>query len=154
MRRFIESPFNKSKRIDAENDLSEFKTTMGNYMPIIISDVKIGNAYNGGSIETDYGETIYSNRTMYLKPKVTYQGINTGENIEIKVKLFCPNGKISEGNNSDFSYSDSFIVKSGTNSQAFSGWGNSTMGNWKSGKYRFEFWYKDICLKAKTFTIY
>ena len=38
-----------------------------NNIPLIITDIQIGNTYYNGNIETNYGSTIYSRNTMYLK---------------------------------------------------------------------------------------
>lgn len=140
-----------SRREKAENDFSKLKS----YIPVIITDVEIANTYSGGSIETDYGGTIYSSSSMYVKPKITYKGIRTGENITLNIRLYTPTG-MSQGPSSpsDYTWTESFYVYSGSNTKSFQGWGGASMGHWKSGTYRYEFWYGDVCLKAKTFTIY
>lgn len=124
-------------------------------MPIIITDIQVANTNNDGGIETDYGNTIYSNRTMYLKPKITYTGINTGKNIDLQVRLYTPSG-MSTGSSSPYgyTYSCSMYAYSGENTEKLTGWGNASPGNWKSGTYRFEIWHNDVCLRAKSFTIY
>lgn len=124
--------------------------------PIEITNVQIGNTYENGNIETNYGHAIYSYNTMYLTPQITYTSIDVEKNITLKVKLYRPNGELSRGTSSPtgFSYEKSLYIQDGTNTQTISGWGNSQKGNWESGNYRFEIWYKDVCLKAKTFTIY
>jgi len=145
----------QSKREKAENDFLELKSSFESYMPVIITDVEIANIYSNGSIETDYGETIYSSSSMYIKPKITYIGIKTDENITLNIKLYTPTG-MSRGSYSpsDCSYTESFNVYSGSNTKSFNGWGGNSKGHWPSGTYRYEFWYGNVCLKAKTFTIY
>lgn len=146
----------QSRRIRAENDLSELKSLYRNYMPIIITDVEIANVYGDGSVETGYGGNIYSSYSMYLKPKITYTGLKTGESISLDIKLYTPSG-LSRGSSSssNCSWSESVYVSSGNgNTKSFQGWGGSSYGHWSSGTYRYEFWYGNVCLKAKTFTIY
>lgn len=127
-----------------------------NTFPINITNIEIGNVYYDGSIETNYGSTIYSSSTMYLKPRITYTGINTGSSINLKIKWYTPNGTLSTGDSSPsgFSQQESLYVYSGSNTKTLRGWGNKTKGNWGKGTYRIEIWYENVCLKAKTFTIY
>ena len=127
-----------------------------NTFPINITNVEIGNTYYDGSIETDYGSKIYSSYTMYLMPRITYTGINTGSSINLKIKWYTPNGTMSTGDSSPsgFSQQESLYVYSGSNTKTLRGWGNKTKGNWGKGTYRIEIWYENVCLKAKTFTIY
>lgn len=145
----------QSRRESAENELTELKNSYSDYMPVIITDVEIANVYNDGSVETDYGGTIYSSYSMYVKPKITYKGIKTGESISLDIKLYTPSG-LSRGSSSpsDCSWTESFYVSSGSNTQSFQGWGGSSKGHWTSGTYRYEFWYGNVCLKAKSFTIH
>lgn len=127
-----------------------------NTFPINITNIEIGNTYYDGSIETNYGSTIYSSYTMYLKPRITYTGINTGSSINLKIKWYTPNGTMSTGDSSPsgFSQQESLYVYSGSNTKTLRGWGNKTKGHWGKGTYRIEIWYENVCLKAKTFTIY
>ena len=145
----------REERDEAQRKLSDLKDKVGSTMPIIITDVEIANTNSGGSIETDYGSTIYSSRTMYLKPRITYTGIKTSENIDLNVKFYTPSG-LSTGSSSPYgcSYSCSMYVYSGENTESLSGWGGASPGHWSSGTYRFEIWYGSVCLKAKSFTIY
>ena len=145
----------QSRRESAENELTELKNSYSDYMPVIITDVEIANVYNDGSVETDYGGTIYSSYSMYVKPKITYKGIKTGESISLDIKLYTPSG-LSRGSSSpsDCSWTESFYVSSGSNTQSFQGWGGASMGHWTKGIYRYEFWYGNVCLYAKTFVIY
>ena len=145
----------QSRRERAEDELTELKNSYSSYMPVIITDVEIANVYSDGSVETDYGGTIYSSYSMYVKPKITYKGIKTGESITLDIKLYTPSG-LSRGSSSpsDCSWTESFYVSSGNNTQSFQGWGGASKGHWTSGTYRYEFWYGNVCLKAKTFTIH
>lgn len=146
----------RERTASLESQLRELKSNYENYMPIIITDVDIANVYNDGRIETDYDNSIYSNRSMYLKPKITYTGVKTDEDVTINVRLYTPSGTFSRGSSSPSycSYSESFSVYSGSNSYYFQGWGGSSMGHWSSGTYRFEFWYGSVCLMSKSFTLY
>ena len=145
----------QSRRERAEDELAELKNSYSNYMPVLITDVEIANVYYDGSIETDYGGTIYSSYSMYVKPKITYKGIKTGESISLDIKLYTPSG-LSRGDSSpsNCSWTESFYVSSGSNTQSFQGWGGASKGHWTSGTYRYEFWYGSVCLMAKSFTIH
>lgn len=149
------STLNQEKE-SAEDALSTLKSQVGNAYPLIISEIEIANSYRGGDIETDYGNTIYSSNTMYLKPRIKYYGISSGTKT-LKIKWFKPDGSMSTGTSSPygFSQSDSHYIYSGAdNSITLSGWGNENKGHWRSGSYRIEIWYENTCLKSKSFTIY
>lgn len=143
------------ERDEAQQKMNDLKELVGSSMPIIITDVQIANTNSNDEIETDYGNTIYSSNTMYLKPKISYTGIRTGENIDLNVKLYTPSG-MSTGSSSPhgYSYSTSIYVYSGENTATLSGWGGALRGYWSSGTYRFEIWYNNVCLRARSFTIY
>lgn len=144
---------------DLRNEYDVLNATLSmyssRYSPIIITDVEIANVYSGGDIETSYGNTLYSYRTMYLKPRITYYG-SASENIELKVKVFNSYGTLYTGSSSPsgYSYKTEFNSSKGENTVALSGWGGSEKGHWSSGNYRFEFWYGDVCLYTKRFSIY
>ena len=145
----------KASRERAEDELNELKNSYSDYMPVIITDVEIANVYNDGSVETDYGGTIYSSYSMYVKPKITYRGIKTDESISLDIKLYTPSGlSRSSSSPSNCSWTESFYISSGSNTQSFQGWGGASMGHWTKGIYRYEFWYGNVCLYAKTFVIY
>lgn len=125
--------------------------------PIYITNIDIANSYYDGKIETDFGKTIYSSNTMYLIPKITYTGINHGSTINLKIKWYGPDGFLRTGNSSPngFTQQVSLYVYNGLNSVMLQGWGNKTKGlYWGKGMYRIEVWYENVCLRAKTFTIY
>lgn len=134
---------------------SSFDRYLSRYSPIIIEDIEVGNESGDGTMETDYGRSIYSYSSMYLKPRIRYVGYKS-ESITLKVKLFNAYGNLSTGNSSPrgYSYSTDKYVYEGENTMSLSGWGNSSRGNWPSGKYRYEIWYGDVCLATKSFTIY
>lgn len=153
--RLAESVRQKEQRIDELE--SSIKDIAGRY-PLIINRIEIGNTDYDGNIITDYGNTIYSSQTMYLKPRIFGIGLASGD-INLKVRIVNPENRIStsSGPSSDFSvfsYTYSYYVMKGDDSGTLSGWGGSDRGHWKSGSYRIEIWYEDVCLKAKTFRIY
>lgn len=126
-----------------------------NNIPLIITDIQIGNTYYNGNLETNYGSTIYSRNTMYLTPRIKYMGLVSG-NKTLKVKWYNPSGTLSTGTSSTngYSQSDSYYVSKGQNTLTLRGWGNETKGHWRSGTYKIEIWYENKCLSSKSFTIY
>ena len=146
----------KNERDRANVELSEFKSLVSDTYPIIITNIEVANVYKDGTIETNYGGTIYDYCSMYLKPKITYTGLTEG-NKEFKIKLYTPSGSVSVGSESysGFTYSETVYVSSGeSNTYELKGWGNESRGNWQSGSYRFEIWYGNTCLKSKQFRVY
>lgn len=124
--------------------------------PLTITKVEFCNLYKGGSIETNYGEKIYSSRSMYIGPRITYDGNRSGE-ITLYVKIFNPDGTLSTGTSSPswYSYSRKISVVERTNvNQELSSWGNDTKGWWKAGTYRYEIWTDSKCIWSGTFFVY
>lgn len=145
---------NKSK--EKENELKEFKGSVSSYIPLLITNIEIANVNQYGYIETHYGGIIYSSKSMYLKPRITYIGIKEGIRITLHIKLYDTSGKVNHGKNapSGYSFLDNLTVLSGSgNTFELKGFGD-TQKHWQSGTYRYEIWYGDICLKAKTFIVY
>lgn len=146
------------KLSEANEELSETKSIISDIAetyPLIITDIKIGNIYKGGDIQTDYGKRIYDYNTMYLRPKISYIGLVSGTKT-LKVKWYTPSGYLSRGDSSPygFSQSDDEYISKGNNTLTLSGWGNDSKGSWSSGAYRIEIWYGNTCLKTQTFEIY
>lgn len=139
---------------DEISELKQFKDIVSSVYPIIITDIEIGNTYSDGSIETEFGNTLYDYNTMYLKPKIYYTGLASGSQY-LKIKWIRPSGDLSVGSSSPYGYSQasSYYLSEGRNEVILGGWGGPNRGHWPSGTYRIEIWYNDICLKAKTFVI-
>lgn len=144
-----------SERDAAKRELSDFKDNVGRTIPFIITDIEMANRFKGGTIETGFGSTIYSSRSMFLAPRIKYVGFTSGSKT-IYVKIYDSYGRLRTGSSSPsgYSYSDSFYVSTGQNMSELTSWGNATMGHWSSGSYRIEIWYNNSCLKSKNFTIY
>lgn len=145
----------RQEKNQIEQNLQSLRSKVGSSYPLIISDIQIANTYANGSIETDYGRTIYSSNSMYLTPQISYEGITPG-NVTLYIKLIRPDGQLSSSTSSPsgYSYSSSAWIYSGSNTTTVGGWGNSSKGHWPSGTYRLEVWYRNTCLKSKIFTIY
>lgn len=143
--------YNKYWELDVIND------KISDITPLIITDVKIGNIYNGGEIETAYGEDIYESNTMYITPLITYIGLKDVKNIELGVKWFKPDGTPRRGDSSpeNYTYITKTSISAGNDkSLELSGWGNENKGHyWKTGTYKIEIWHNDRCLISKEFTI-
>jgi predicted nucleic acid-binding Zn ribbon protein len=151
-----ENELEANQKAFSENaSLKEYKKKVSGIYPIIITDIKIGNTYSDGSIETDYGNTLYEYNTMYLKPKVYYTGLTSGSK-RLKIKWIRPLGDLSTGSSAPYGFSQaaSYKLLEGENEIELNGWGGPNRGHWSSGTYRIEVWYNDICLKTKSFVIY
>ena len=141
--------YERDRRKQIELDYTTLKSELVNYAPIIIKDIELANVYGNGDIETEPGKTIYSGYTMYLKPQISYIGINTGEEITLTVKLYV------QGYNSDmYTWKETFLIENTEKPLYLSPKGSSRMGYWPSGEYLYEFWYGNLCLGSKTFVIH
>ncbi|WP_075556668.1 hypothetical protein [Parabacteroides timonensis] len=138
-----------------ESEYSNFKSLLTNVFPFIIDSVEVGNVDNDFNLETDYGAVIYSKNTMFLAPCLYYKGLKE-VSITLYVRLYTSDGMFSNATISPngYTYSCDVTVYSGNNTVKLPGWGGRNRGYWCSGSYRYEIWYNNVCLKAKTFTIY
>lgn len=113
----------ESEKRSAEDALSTLKQKVGDSYPLIISDIEIANVTYNGDIETNYGNTLYSSRTMYLKPRIKYYGISSG-NKTLKIKWYNPNGTLKTGSSSPYGFSQSencYIYNGSDNTYSLSG---------------------------------
>lgn len=139
----IQDSYNKNKEsLDESNQ------------PFKVTGCSVGNEDKNGKTITDFGNTIYSYNTRYLKPQLTIQSENSGT-YTIYYKLYTPNGTLSTGTSSPSGYSTSSTinVKAGTYTYKLSGWGADTAGNWKAGNYKYEFYCNGASLGYYEFTI-
>ena len=139
----IQDSYNKNKEsLDESNQ------------PFKVTGCSVGNEDKKGKIITDFGNTIYSYNTRYLKPQLTIQSEKSGT-YTIYYKLYTPNGTLSTGTCSPSGYSTSSTIniKAGTYTYKLSGWGADTAGNWKAGNYKYEFYCNGASLGYYEFTI-
>lgn len=133
-----------------------FKTMLEDDMPLIISDVEVANGNGADFYQTDFGEKIYSEKTMFLIPRITFLGVKNGS-ITLSVKFYT-NANIlstSENSPSGFTYEQTIDVKPNEEQTVeLKGWGSRDVGQWSKGTYRFEIWYDDVCLKSKSVVVY
>ena len=136
------------------DSLVTIQNNIGKSIPLIITDIRIGNIDNYGRIITNYGDPILSSHTYFLAPQLSYCGVIPGT-YEIKVKLYYPNGKLSTGRTSPsgYSWTASASIKAGRHTTEITGWGGSDKGHYSPGTYRIEIWLNNICLRKQIFTI-
>ena len=147
----------KELREQTEKNFEEFKNSFSYSIPVLITDIEIANVYSDGTIETNYGSSIYASNSMYLKPQIKYTGIREGESITLYAKLYGISGSLQKGSSSPngYTFSNSLTISEGNdNVFQMSGWGGSNKGFWSRGSYRYEIWYGNMCLRSKTFTLY
>lgn len=146
----------KDREIKQEKErYSDLESEIASVAPFVITRVEIGSSDKGGSIETDFGNTLYKNRVRFFKPKFYYHGFSSGS-YTIKTKWYRPSGSLITGNSSPYGYSQSnnYSIRKGSNNLELDGWGYETAGNWDTGTYKLEIWCNDKCIFVKSFTIY
>lgn len=116
-------------------------------VPIIVTDIAMGNTSYEGEIETEYGDTIVDVNTMYLRPKITYIGAND-ESVSLYYKIQKPNGEVTccDG--------ESYYINKGKNTLILCGWGNEKPGHWEAGNYTISIWYCDKKIAEDKFVIH
>lgn len=153
-----DASINRLKKDIAEKELliSKRDSFLVNYVsssicPIALSDIEL----KGG--DGDYGDPIYSSSTTYVYSRMRAHSLIDGA-VDILVKFYTPyglSGSTKGDSPTGYSYSSSVTLqKNQTTTIWVSGWGGDDKGHWKSGSYRIEYWYKDLCLGTKHFTIY
>lgn len=138
------------ERLQLEND------SLKTLYPINVTKLEVANADGRGNAVSPYGKDIVASNSMYLMPRITYWGLKIGETITLNVRLYDHEGKLVTGSSSPSGYSFSCKIDPvlpGENSQALSGWGGADRGHFRSGTYRYEVWYDDMCLKQVEFKL-
>ncbi len=139
-----------------QNEYEEYKNNVTSVYPIHISKIEIGNIDENNNVISDFGKPIYDDQTKYLTPKIYYYGFGAGW-YTLKIKIFNPDGSLSQGNSSpkDCSYTSDLYVNSeeGNTYCDIEGWGGKEAGHWWSGSYRLEVWYGNTILYVKHFKV-
>jgi len=141
-----------------KDEKDQLENTLAKFPPLVITDVKMGITKRSGEVVVEPGKTIYGSETMFLSPQIAYHGTRS-ESIDLKIKLFNPDGKLrgnfeSSPSPSDFTYKTSLSTSEGDDTELLTGWGRDTKGTYSAGSYRLEIWYDTMCLYTKTFRIY
>lgn len=147
----------KSDVLDECKKVSSFSSSLQSMpdFPFLVTKLDIADVNEAEEVIQDYGSTIYSYKTKYLKPRITVKPFVDEGNYTIYVKLY-KDGILRTGSSSPsgYSYSDKItIYSSSPQTFSLSSWGGKTAGHWKQGEYRFEIWYGDYCVGSKTFQI-
>ncbi len=124
---------------------------------LTISDVTFANTTKNGSILDEYGQTLYSDKMRYLKPKISYSGLNSSQRKTVYVKIIKPDGSLSTGNSSPngYSFSREITFLSGHNSYEVLGWGSDNGGVYScGGTYTIEFWIDGSRVYSSNFKIH
>jgi len=124
--------------------------------PIIINSIKVGNVDYYGNIETNFGGTIYSSKSMYLSPQIEYKSVASKEGMEVELYVkFFKDGELMQSSRSPFGYTYLYWFKIKTEDKlVLDGWGGIDAGYWSSGNYRFEIWCNNSLLKSVDFKVY
>lgn len=154
------------KQIDSMEDEMETLITNGpsqEQAPAPVVDnrpLKFESAYVAcvdadDKVVVDYGKSIYSYQTRYLKLKM-YTTVKTAGNYTFNVKFFGADGNLSTSGSSPAGYSYNTTVKldAGYREVLFPGWGSNTAGFWTAGKYRMEIYLNGEKFGEKEFTVY
>ena len=125
---------------------------------IKIKDVKFGNCDYDNNIINDYGTTLLTSKMQYLKPKVTYENLNTSvKNVVLDIKIIKPDGSLEYSSSSPDGYTQRMEreVSYGYNNTLYLiGWGNSKGGSYNSGTHYYEIWCEGEKLFSQRFTVY
>lgn len=130
-----------------QKKIADYKYIIAN-IPMIVTDIKIGNVYKNNEVETDYGHFIFDSKTMFLKPKITYVGANDGF-----VTLYYKIQRLSD-NHTTVSNGHDYRIDKGKNTLELYAWGNEKLGYWEAGKYAISIWYCDKKIAEDTFDIH
>lgn len=141
---------------DAKRTLTNYQNKVSQHLPLLINKIELANyTKNRGNVISDYGQPIYSNKSRRVWFRINYDGMVTGTK-KLYYRIYDQYGelKTSSSSPSGYTYSTEQYIYQNNNTIVLFGWGADSSGSWRKGKYRIEIWYEDICLKAKTFTIY
>lgn len=122
--------------------------------PFSIYACDVANVKNDGTVISDYGKSIYSSSSRYIKSKIDVN-TNIEGSYDIYIKFITPTGMSSgTGSPSGYSFKQTIDLKKSQTSYILSGWGSDNAGHWTAGSYRMEFYYQGDLLYTKDFTVY
>ena len=123
-----------------------------------IKDIVFANADYDNNILSPYGSKLISSKMRYLKPKIIYNGLSSGnKSITLFWKIINPDGTVKNNSTSPDGYTSSgtYTIQSGTDKELYPfGWGNKNGGAYTAGTYRYELWYNGNKIHSKSITIY
>lgn len=156
--RLVDDLSSTNRRLSSvQSELSDYKDKVGKHMPLVINNIELANyTANQGRVISDYGQRIYSNESRWVWFRINYDGIVSGTK-NLYYKVYDQKGQLETCSSSPSGYSwssDIYIYGDNNNSVVLFGWGADNASTWSTGTYRIEIWYNDMCLKAKSFTIY
>ena len=127
----------------------------GNYngsMPFEMSSVFVTNVDYDYNVISNENTGIYSSETQYLAFNASFK-VNKVGSYQLKRLWYNPGAKSS-------SYTSTYTLKFDKVTQEgyvtvifFQGWGSRTPGHWKSGAYKWEFYYDNKLILTKYFTV-
>lgn len=130
----------------------EFENVKKTTAYMYITDCKFANTTKDSKIIDDYGATLYSQKLLYLCPKLYYKGLlQESEYKDLYIKIINPDGSVREGTTSPagYSYKESIWVTPGSNNIGLSGWGNDAP-SYEKGIYTVEIWYNKKAIYTTT----
>lgn len=124
------------------------KPAVSKTFSIKILDVIFADTDYNYNIIRPYGSTLYTD-VAYLVPKIKYEVLRIGPDVEIDYRLFAPSGRLQEAGLSKPGYTNSSSVQcssKGVFDFIFSGWGSDKKDRFKeSGIWRIEFYENGKC---------
>lgn len=129
--------------------------------PFDINYIEFAFVDYDGNIITNCGDRLYSSDSQFIAPyaNVTFRrSVSDNDNDVLQCKLY-EGDVLSSGNDSPEGYTyewkNNVMGDSGMKLDIKIGsWGSPRQGNWSSGDYRFEIYYKDVLIGEETFHIY
>ena len=117
-------------------------------LPFTITSCTVSNIGDDGELPFDAAHS------QYLKPEIKYTCYTAGS-YDIYVKLYDADGDLSAGSSSPSGYTlvSNVSMNTGSNRKKLTAWGSDTPGYWRSGSYRYEFYYNGTLLYTHNFTI-
>ena len=150
--------YSSSTNSTSTNSRSTNSTSISNYYPITITDVQFANGQKGGVlISGEYGDNLYDNDMRFLLVKLFFKSnIVSSNTLDLDVKLFKPDGSLSQGKDSfgGYTYSPSATIYSYDDEKVIMSWGNPDQSVYSHGTYKIEIWYNDRILFSKNLYIY
>lgn len=115
--------------------------------------LEFGNSRGDDTILSDFGQPLYSESMIYLKPQIAYTSVKS-EIQELGFKVYRPDGKLDAADGYVYSYTEEFQAKAGNGViDTLNGFGNEEGGDFPPGEYTFEIWNKGKCIYSSKFTI-
>lgn len=138
-------------RNDIDNLIAQ---CVGHMADFRITKLELGNTDEYMEPVCAFELPLYQDNLLYLTPRITYNSARE-ESVSLGIKVFEPDGRLSGGDENEYSYQSDVSLEAGTGLVLqLSGWGRATPGSYDPGHYKIEIWCRGKLLVSREFDVF